>query len=221
VASYEVKKGLTGYKVLYGCPSCGVALSSPIAKAGVTEACPDCGHKHAIPGAKEKQELDNAAAALELQKLEERLRKQSEDARRKAAAAKREAEAAANLPVTVPKQATTRATSNNPTNYRFGDSILDFAFACTRGFSIVVIVVSLFALSLIGILFATAYGNYKSSVEPVAVLPSDADFKRYLELKQDDENAGVDVQPIATSSTENPTLKVLSKHGLTTNSNGT
>jgi uncharacterized Zn finger protein (UPF0148 family) len=221
MAIYEVKKGLMGHKVLYSCPNCGVPLTSSLDKAGTNDACPDCGQPHVIPGVREKSDMDRAAAAQQRQK-------QDEAARRKAAAAAAAAAKSTPKPIpptlqpisiseelTGPPRNTSRPQQASRRRSAFSDSILDIAFAVARGFSVVVIVLSLLALLAIVALFIKSYTGYRT-VQVVALkTPTDAEFKSYVNSRNDPSPESSDSNGSQSTAGFKSSTEILRKHGLT------
>lgn len=83
--SYSVVKSLTGGLVVkYGCPECGVKLSSPLKDAGAIDTCPDCGFALKVPGQREREATKNKQAAKKAEIEAERKEKEDLKLRAKA-----------------------------------------------------------------------------------------------------------------------------------------
>lgn len=55
----KIKKNLFGkYTIHYNCKKCSEALTSPLKDAGNLDTCPHCGITFDVPGAKEKQQIE-------------------------------------------------------------------------------------------------------------------------------------------------------------------
>ena len=72
VVQYDVHSGPLAKTVAYGCPSCGVRLTSALNESGGTDHCPDCAAEFIVPGEKEQRELDEQQRAEISRKAAER-----------------------------------------------------------------------------------------------------------------------------------------------------
>lgn len=72
VVQYDVSSGPLGKTVAYGCPNCGVRLTSALNEAGGTDHCPDCTSGFIVPGEKEQKELEEQQRAEISRKAAER-----------------------------------------------------------------------------------------------------------------------------------------------------
>ncbi len=81
VIPYEIKAGIGGPSIKYGCPTCSTKLTSSLMEAGSSEFCPQCGSEFSVPGVKEKAAELHKQQALQKAKDEQNLRKREEASR--------------------------------------------------------------------------------------------------------------------------------------------
>ena len=78
--SYRVKRAFFGHAIHYCCPQCSAALKSKLADAGQNDTCPNCERTFVVPGAAERQQIEDKRQARNAYKRQLREQRQAEAA---------------------------------------------------------------------------------------------------------------------------------------------